>query len=86
MESILTCHPRRHSFFVLLLDHLNFLAILLVNSEFTKRNWVERCDNVHDFWRGPEKRKYFVISNSHVFGTKKPLRVSSYRTDVLFLS
>lgn len=45
-------------FFVLLLDHLNFLAILLVNSEFTKRNWVERYDNVYDFWRGPEKRKY----------------------------
>lgn len=50
--------PCRHSFFVLLLDHLNFLAILLVNSEFTKRSWVERYDTVHNFWRGPEKRKY----------------------------
>lgn len=32
------------------------------------------------------KGSIFVISNSHVFGMKKPLRVSSCRTDVLFLS
>ena len=41
MKSILTHPSGQHSFFVLHLDYLNFLAILNVNSEFIKRSWVQ---------------------------------------------